>query len=135
MDWISLLKIAEETHNKRLLYLGIFLAHDVLGAPLPEEVITQIAADALVTQFALNAQETLFQEHEPPAELVETYNITRLRDRLRDKIHTGLWFVLTPRDKDWEWLPLPRRLIKLHYLIRMFRLPIDYGLTLVRSMP
>jgi len=133
MDWNRLLEIAAKTHNKRLLYLGILLAHDLLGAMPPEEVTTPIAADALLIQFALNAENTLFQENRRPVGRETLYDITRLRDSFRDKIRTGLWFALTPSIEDYEWLPLPRHLIKLHYLLRPWRLSIDYGLALVRS--
>jgi hypothetical protein len=132
MDWIRLLEIAENTHNKRLLYLGILLAHDVLGAAVPKGVTTPIAADALLIQFAQNAEKALFQEDEDPGRGA-LYDTICLRDRFRDKIRTALWFALTPSVEDYEWLPLPPRLIKLYYFLRPWRQLIDYGLARVRS--
>jgi len=133
-DWTKVVEIADELHCKRLLYLGISLAHDLLGASLPEGALTPIAGDARVIQVALDVEETLFEEHERRPTLVETYDVMRLQDRFRHKIHTGLWFILMPRDKDYEWLPLPRHLIKLYYVLRPLRLSIHYGRAFVRSM-
>ena len=45
LDWDVILKRAEATRGRRILYLGLFLAHEVLEAPVPDAVMQHVRED------------------------------------------------------------------------------------------
>lgn len=134
LDWAKLGHIAEETHNKRILNLGILLARDILGAMPPEEVTAAFATDAHLVHLAHKAETTLFADNEAQVGREPLYEIIRIRDRFRDKIHSALWFALTPAIVDYQWLRLPRRLVKLYFFLRPIRLIFDYSRGALRTL-
>jgi len=40
VKWETLMRVAESLGSRHMLSLGLYLAHDVLGAPLPEQAFT-----------------------------------------------------------------------------------------------
>ena len=58
MDWKRILAQAVELRGERMLFMGLFLANDLLGAPLPEYVLERVRADRVVSPLAERATET-----------------------------------------------------------------------------
>ena len=52
VDWKLLSEIAAERKCSRLLLLGLYLAHEVVGAPLPESVLQRARSDSRVAWLA-----------------------------------------------------------------------------------
>ena len=60
LDWQPVLERAQQFHRQRSLLLGLWLAHDLLGAQLPDSVCHEIQADPIVRQLAVQVQARLF---------------------------------------------------------------------------
>ena len=135
VGWEHLMAQACMLGNERMLLLGLFLASDLLGAALPEEVSQRVRADPIVKALAEWTCEQLFRESNRPAGLLEghegapAFHIFHLkvRERLQDRIRYLVSKPTALRGEDWELLPLPKFLFPLYYVLRMIRLTGKYG--------
>jgi Uncharacterised nucleotidyltransferase len=127
LDWGMLFGQAADFGVHRLLLTGLSLAHDLLDAPLPEEVRSKIEADAQVQWLSHNMIERFasFRWSHSGFLDIPLYHL-RARERFRDKANYCLQMT-TPSVKDWSFVPLPERLGFLYYLIRPVRLVVEYG--------
>lgn len=143
MEWGSVRERAHRLGCQRMLFLGLCLAEDLLGAALPENVSHQLRADRVVPSLADCIQEGLFAEGEIlPRTAERRFFRHRLRERLRDRLPFFLYYLpsylgrrLTPTAEDRELLPLPERLAFLYYLLRPARLAIKYGAKPFKRLP
>lgn len=121
VNWETLLEQAGAWGSMRALLLGLYLASDLLGVALPEEVLRRVQRDPAVTSLATQARQRLVLETSgPPGVLESCLFHLKARERLRDKIrHTFL--AITPGHGDWEFLRLPSCLSFLYYLLRPIR--------------
>jgi len=87
LDWVSLLEAARLAGGRRALYLGLFLANDLLGAPLPPQLEQTIRRDAHTAELARRVRRQLF---EGPLEIVKPWKEAlfplQLIDRLPDRL-------------------------------------------------
>ena len=60
LKWTALLLQAKHLGGRRILFLGLFLAHVLLDAELPKEVWKEINADPVVPRLAAKVQTRLF---------------------------------------------------------------------------
>ncbi len=51
VDWALLSRIAAKMESTRVLHLGLYLAHDLFGAALPEKVLEEIRRDPAVPEL------------------------------------------------------------------------------------
>lgn len=86
LDWQQAIATAEQWGSKRMLYLGLYLAHQWLGASLPKAIIVQISADSSVIELAKRVDSQMFKLPKAPARFMETtrYQI-QARERWSDK--------------------------------------------------
>jgi hypothetical protein len=88
LDWTAVETRARAAGGVRMLGLGVWVAHDLLGVALPEPVWTKIANDAAIQHLADDVRQMLFQD----LDLFEGERGARwrfylaLRERLRDRI-------------------------------------------------
>jgi hypothetical protein len=85
LDWERIFSNASNWHCRRLLYMGLSLAHLVLNAPLPEAVVARFSVDADVQMFS----------HRMPATLLSNH-----RDGVNEEQAVALYFSL--KDSWWE---------------------------------
>ncbi|WP_457653758.1 nucleotidyltransferase domain-containing protein [Rhodocaloribacter sp.] len=117
--WETLFANAEAWGIRRPVLLGLALARDLLGAPLPPEVHARLEADPALPRLAAMVRRRLFIEpRDPPPEL--PLFLLRLRENRREKLFFAvrLAFASTPRDA----ARLPAPLAFLAPLLRPFRL-------------
>lgn len=126
IDWPLLLTRASAAGLRRTLLLGLFLAHDALGAPLPPEVLGEAEGDREVRRLAAWVLATVFDA--PPGLTRRTLFHLRARERTGDRLRYCALFALTTTPVDWAALRLPRRLAFLYYFVRPFRLLGKYVL-------
>ncbi len=128
LDWDRLLAQARAWGGARMLYLGLHLASDLLGAPLPAHVARAIAEDAMVPELAVEVLARLFR---PPGSAepawAEARFYFRARERLRDRIEYGVRSLTTPTVYEVSLCSLPRWLACLYYPLRPIRLAAKYG--------
>ena len=85
LDWELILSSASNWRCRRLVYMGLSLAHLVLDAPLPEAVVARFSADSDVQMFS----------HRMPATLLANY-----RAGVNEAQAVALYFSL--KDSWWE---------------------------------
>ncbi|HXG19024.1 MAG TPA: nucleotidyltransferase family protein [Methylomirabilota bacterium] len=135
IDWGRLTGQARALGGERMLLLGLFLAHDLLSAVLPEEVLKKIHNDPQVKLLAGQVGERLFCEASPPARLCDEppFFYWKVREHWRDKL--ALWWryfpeyffrMIVPNERDREFWLLPSLPPGGYYLIRPVRLIGEY---------
>jgi Uncharacterised nucleotidyltransferase len=134
LNWQRVLANATTLGSRRILSLGLFLAADLLGATIPDEVLKSVPTDPKVQKLAAHIREQLFKERSAPASvLAEALTLVSLRERRRDRLKACLRLVTTPRRYDWMFLSVPDSLFFLYYLVRPLRLAGKYGAKIFSS--
>jgi Uncharacterised nucleotidyltransferase len=86
LDWPKLLTQAENWGCKRMLCLGLYLAHYWLGASLPAAILQIVEADATIAKLAVQVDHRIFglapQSHSTVG--ITQYQL-QVRERLQDK--------------------------------------------------
>lgn len=94
LDWNYLTDQACRMGARRMLWLGLLLAHTLLDATLPEAIVQHIQTDSATLSLANQAGQRLFRadEHIPPTEDDAPLFYLRMRERWWDKLHLALRF-------------------------------------------
>jgi hypothetical protein len=133
LDWARIMEQARELGSERMLFLGFFLASDLLGATPPDEVLQRALADPSVKALSAQVRGQLFREADnPPNIFEEALFYLRARERLQDRIRYCIRRTVTTTPNDWT-LPLPASLFFLYYLLRPARLISKYRMGLLRG--
>jgi Uncharacterised nucleotidyltransferase len=134
VDWELTLTRARSLGAERMLLLGLHLAHDVLDAPLPENVLQRVQADRTVPLLGYHVHQQL------SSGAGETPGVARramFRLRMRGSYWTGINYVLrlatAPTEEDWSQVRLKGPLSPLYAAFRPFRLLRKYGLGMSRN--
>jgi hypothetical protein len=122
-NWPELIKGAQSVGLRRQLLLGLSLARELLGAPVPPEVVKEAEADPSVMGLQQRVRENIFMRSEEDAGFLEVTSFyLRTRDCFKDKIR-HVWFRLAiPTVEDWRLVDLPDSCYGLYYIIRPLRL-------------
>jgi hypothetical protein len=133
VNWPLALEIAGKMESTRVLLLGLYLAHDLFGAPLSDPVVQAISRDRAVDKLAEKVCEQYAGICDPSAGVLQR---AMFRIRSRDGIGQGLrhtlWLTLSPTESDRGTVYLPRWLSPLYALVRPLRLLREYGSGLKR---
>ena len=132
LDWEFVMNIASRNHGERMLFLGLLLAKDLLGAPLPAEVLQRVRDDSPVKRLAAKVYSNLFrsigkQISVPERDLFYLQAMTRISDRARLCLDH-----IRPTPLEWQMFALPRPLSFLYYLLRPVRVVGKYGAKLLK---
>lgn len=146
LDWSQLTSYAQNKGILRRLSLGVLLAHELLDAPIPPQLVGQFAAqfagqaviDSTVRTLCRSVVATLFSESETDSEQsylaglpFQLRSMERIGDRLRYVLYI-LGLLITPTSEDRTLLHLPNSLSSLYYLLRPIRLVASLGYASVR---
>ena len=112
LNWERLLRRATRTGGRRMLFLGLQLARELVGAQLPDFVVRAIDKERgvpLLVQASRQALSLAIFESEGGAEFTEgegwSFFHLKARERLRDKARYLAGFAVTPGQFDWRtWL-------------------------------
>lgn len=140
MDWQRIVEMANRLGCKRLLLLGLHLAHTLLGAPLPTKILNEIDVDSTVQALAEKVKSQL-ESSSPtvePGEIERSLFHIKTRERWSDKIRSFLGLVsysgwMTVTDNDRQFLALPSQLSFLYVLIRPIRILSKYAKLITRD--
>jgi hypothetical protein len=140
IDWNSLMNRARTLGNERALALGLFLASDLLGASLPEDVSARIQIDPKVRLVAARVRELLFQQEDNRLDISYwCHHHLLMRERFRDRVRLYIHYsrryfrlILRPNESD-RAMSLPSSLSFLYYLFRPLRLMRVYGFSSGKS--
>jgi hypothetical protein len=134
IDWSLVWERARQSNSERMLYLGLYLAHDLLGAGLPEALAENIMKDREVIALAAAAYRLLFTKKGKRASLAKQ-NLFYLRtmSRASDRGRYCIDFI-NPTPLEWRIVSLPGRLSFLYYMVRPVRLIGKYAGRLIKRL-
>jgi hypothetical protein len=127
MNWRWVIGQADMLGMRRMLFLGLYLASDVLGAALPAHVLRTVQADRSVRGLVRQVRRRLFVERREDRGVFQLSGTRiafhlRVRERTRDKLHYLLRLVVSPSVGDQTFLVLPPSISFLYYPLRPLRL-------------
>ena len=130
LDWLYTLELATHTGARRMLLLGLALAHELLQAPLPEQVTSLIRSDNAVQSLVKHVRNRLFDEQATGNPFLERQRFhCKVRERLQDRVpiyrnlvKVAFTSAFVPNSKERELIELPASLSALYYLVRPARL-------------
>jgi hypothetical protein len=135
VDWPLAMRIAEEMKCVRLLLLGLYLAHDLVGASLPEDILEKAQLDANVRWLAGKVSEQI-QGISDPSTGVLPRALFRMRsgDGLGEGVSHLLRLALSPTESDRQIVRLPHVLAPVYMFVRPWRLLREYGVGFRRRL-
>ena len=135
MDWERVLEQTCQMQIERIVLLGLWLTKDLAGLELPEEIIRKIGRNSEIRKLAAKVYKRLFKDGQNSDGLLEEHLFhLRLKEHLTDKARYCLELGVIPNMGDWQYVSLPDSLFPLYYLIRPFRLTLQYGPRLLRRV-
>jgi hypothetical protein len=149
LDWERVMEQARTSGGVRMLWLGLSLAHSLLGATLPQDVVHRIQADPVVHMLTSQVRAKLCASlHGLPGEMDPHTFYLRVRERVQDRGRYLLFgylrsccqpllsfsHLITPNAQDRALLPLPPPFALCYYLLRPMRLLVVHGRRLVTFM-
>jgi hypothetical protein len=134
IDLREALDRAAQFGARRILLTGLGLASTLADAPLPDDIEAMINTDREVPAISALAVAELFRRPPDKEALVEPWAIPfRSIETASARIHYVVGRLLTPTMGDYQMLPLPRALFSLYWLMRPFRMTLQYGPRLIRG--
>jgi hypothetical protein len=123
LNWPRLLERARRSGTERMLLLGLYVAHELLGGKLPPEVEAQFESDTEIAPLAEQIYSRLFVDGSEASSGMSGYFLFQLkaRRRLRDKFNYCR-YVVSPTEEDLTMLSLPAPLSFVYYLLRPLRM-------------
>jgi hypothetical protein len=133
IDWGKVLASATRLGSERMLFLGLYLAGEFFGAPLPEDIWRRLQSEPVVKSLARQVLARLFDETDYVDGIFETIPLhLKVRERLRDKVRYCLHVAFTPSRWDWDLFSRSSSPVFCRYLFRPLRLVGKFGLKLKR---
>ena len=134
LDWGGLLSLAQKTGGLRMLYLGLYLAHTLLDAPLPEGIFRGISKDRTVAKTARIIRERIFSRTDGNEGVLETCIFyIKMKERYRDKVRFLFRTFTRPVPGQWDQLGLDGPCARVTNVIRHVLMGFSYGLDLARQ--
>ncbi len=131
LDWAYVLETAARLRVTRLTLLGLWLAHDLLAAPIPDMVQARIARVPSFERFTRQIYAALFVPDEPDVPNIEKFVFhLKLREHVGDKIAYLRMIAaekLPPNERDRALVALPPYLAFVYVLLRPLRLLRERG--------
>ena len=128
IDLNAMLVEASRLGSRRMFLTGVLLARELLEAPVPDQLVAVARGDSDVASLARRIARQLFSgtaqgrtDFDPWA--VPLLSIESTRARARYIVRR----ILAPTMGDYQLIPLPKALFPLYWVIRPFRMAIQYG--------
>jgi hypothetical protein len=135
-DWAAALRVAAQAGCERPVLLGLWLAHEVSGAAVPEPILRRAGEVEAVRRLA--GQVVARLRRLPPPEAPDGMQLTQFNARLAElrwkKVRHYAGMLRAPTDEELKLVALPEGLFFLYYPLRAVRLAAKYGARLVRGM-
>jgi hypothetical protein len=128
LDWERIQDNAFHSGVERILFLGLYLAKDMLGADIPNEINERLMNDQAIPSLAEEVRKRTFTETESlPGEAERFVFYLRMRENFRDKMQYCFRRLFTPTETDRSLLRLPAPLLPFYRFLRPFRLVKKFG--------
>lgn len=140
MNWPCILKWSQDAGSERPLLLGLLLAREVLGVPIPDGLSTRIRDDPELPDLAAQVIKGLFAERnsqETSAVGVQTkidpkHFYLRATDQFARKGECYLRMAFHPNGDDFDVITFPNKFFYLYYLVRPIRLLMVYRSNIIK---
>lgn len=127
LRWGLLMEQAAAAGYERMVLLGLHLAHELLGAPVPEHLRDRARNDEAVRLLAERVWRRLAVETPEQPGIGESGGfLLRLIERPTDKLRYLIGVTMTPTLAEWRVIKLPPALFFIYYLFRPLRLLAKY---------
>ena len=126
LDWPVLLARAQAHGLSRMLKVSLWLVHDLLGAPLPKDVLGSLKTDKAALRVAQTARDWLFEQKPITGSISDMIRPACLMQTRWARLMFYLRLGLTPTLEDWKMIELPEWLDFAYYLLRPLRLTKKY---------
>lgn len=134
IDLMAMLDEATTLGSRRIFLTGIYLAHELVGAPIPEGIVAIARNDRNVRALATRIASQLFGAGSDRATDFDPWTVPiRSIEGPRARIHYVVRRMLAPTMGDYELIRLPKPLFPLYWVIRPFRMAVQYGPRLLRG--
>jgi len=134
IDLMAMLDQATTLGSRRIFLTGLYLAHELVGAPIPEDLLAIARNDHAVRDLARRIALQLFNDASHRDTNLDPWMVPlRSIEGPRARIHYIVRRMLAPTMGDYELIPLPRSLFPLYWAIRPFRMAVQYGPRLIRG--
>ena len=135
LNWEFLVNEAARLRCKRLLLLGIWLAVNVLQAPVPASVSDLLSRDPVVPLLGAEVWEGIANREEVSwAGIKNVAFVCRARECSRDRVAYLFMRTFTPTQLEATWRHLPRPLYFLYSPLRGMRLAVQHGRALLKRL-
>lgn len=134
VDLMAILDEATTLGSRRMYLTGIYLAHELLDAPVAENVVAIARDDRNVRALASRVANGLFSSAGPGRSRFDPWAVPiRSIEGARARMNYIVHRMMAPTMGDYELLPLPEALFPLYWVIRPFRMALQYGPRLLRG--
>ena len=128
VDWQRVLREAEEIRCVKIVTLGLRLAHELLDAPVPDEVLSQLGSRGQLDQLVQQVVMRFCSDDPGPISLTRRVKFhLAIKDSLPAKFRYCARLALTTTPVDWEMIQLPNSVSFLYFPLRGLRLLKKYG--------
>ena len=135
IDWATVEKRAKELRVQRIVWLGLFLAHDLFRAPLTDHIMREIEKRPIIESLAIEVEKNVLQAKPQTTGLRKRIRFhVRIREKLGDRWHYCVRLLFTTTPVDWQVLRLPTSLSFVYSLLRPFRLAKKYSIDRPKSL-
>jgi len=122
-DWDVIQDEARRFGIERILGLSLFLAHNLLDAPLPSQIQKRLRADPSTALLAGEIQRIIEHSTHYNTESIPYFRLMmRLRERWQDQARFLWRLTVTPSVSEWSAVSLPKPLQPVYRLVRLSRL-------------
>ena len=134
LEWSRMIAEAASLGGRRLLLLGLYLAYNLLGAAIPDELISMAMDDGVIVNVAAQVKRRMFDNIGERASVFQEWMVpTRALESTRARVRYLAGRALSPTVDDWELVRLPRPFFPLYYLLHPVRQAIAQGPRLIRA--
>ena len=128
LDWDAVMRRAESFQARRMLFLGLELAAQLLDTSLAPEVLARVRADGTVKALAVGIEQRLMATG---PRLKGAAGSLQYRRKIVPGPLAGMRYALrlatAPAEEDWMTLKLPPALTPLYFVLRPLRLLRKYS--------
>ena len=124
--WESILKTAHQSNSTRMVYLGIYLAHTLLNAPVPPDILNTIEPDPVIKKLSDRVYKAIFVKPAQQEAILKPVSFHLLMQksiihRMPYLSHIArLW--VSPTRKDKSFIKLPSAFAFLYIVVKPFRI-------------
>jgi Uncharacterised nucleotidyltransferase len=134
INLMAMLDEATTLGSRRMFLTGILLAHDLVGAPVQADIVAIARRDRAVESLAKRVASQLFSGSGPGRSRFDPWTVPlRSIESTRGRTRYLVRRMLAPTMGDYELVQLPTSLFPLYWLIRPFRMALQYGPRLLRG--